>query len=105
MAGGREDDKGRTRLDFPGAAFLYPVAFMSAYKIEQKRLQHRGREFHFVSYEGQLANPAKALAAVPPGWYLMQSGKRIPVMPQDRDQPAEAVEKVLIQWLDSHVFA
>ena len=48
---------------------------------------------------------AMSLAAVPPGWYLMQSGKRIPVMPQDRDQPAEAVEKVLIQWLDSHVFA
>lgn len=78
---------------------------MSAYKIEQKRLLHRGREFHFVSYEGQLANPAKALAAVPPGWYLMQSGKRIPVMIQNRDTPAEAVDKSLIQWLDSHVFA
>ena len=35
----------------------------------------------------------------------MQSGKRIPVMPQNRDVPAEAVDKSLIQWLDSHVFA
>jgi hypothetical protein len=78
---------------------------MSTYKIEQKRLVHRGREFHFVSYEGVIANPAKALPATPPGWYLMQSGKRIPVMPQNRDQATEAVDKGLIQWLDSHVFA
>jgi hypothetical protein len=78
---------------------------MSAYKIEQKRLTHRGVEFHFVSYEGQLANPAKSLPAMPPGWYLMRSGKRVPVMAEDRGLPAEAVDKSLIAWLDSHVFA
>lgn len=78
---------------------------MSGYKIEQKRLVHRGREFHFVSYEGVLANPSKALPASPPGWYLMQSGKRIPVMPQDRDQAAEDVDEGLIKWLDAHVFS
>ena len=57
------------------------------------------------AYEGVLANPAKALPATPPGWYLMQSGKRIAVMPQLRDQPDAAVDQGLIKWLDSHVFA
>ena len=78
---------------------------MSVYKSEQKRLVHRGREFHFVSYEGQLANPGKSLPATPAGWYLMQSGKRIPVMPENRDMTAETLDKNLIEWLDSHVFA
>ena len=87
---------------------------MSSYKIEQKRLVHRGREFHFVSYEGVLANPSKALPAsisrtsgpriTTPGWYLMQSGKRISVMPQILDQTPEAVDEGLIKWLDRHVF-
>ncbi|HSE50915.1 MAG TPA: hypothetical protein VLB00_01910 [Gemmatimonadales bacterium] len=78
---------------------------MSAYKIEQKRLVHRGREFHFVSYEGVLANPSKSVPAAPAGWYLMQSGKRISVMPQVLDQSPEAVDESLIKWLDRNVFA
>jgi hypothetical protein len=78
---------------------------MSAYKIEQKRLVHRGREFHCVSYEGVLANPSKSVPAAPAGWYLMQSGKRISVMPQVLDQSPEAVDESLIKWLDRNVFA
>ena len=78
---------------------------MSAYKIEQKRLVHRGREFHFVSYEGVLANPSKSVPAAPAGWYLMQSGKWISVMPQVLDQSPEAVDESLIKWLDRNVFA
>jgi hypothetical protein len=35
----------------------------------------------------------------------MRAGKRWPVMLQDRDQPPEAVDKSLIQWLESHIFA
>ena len=77
---------------------------MSAYKIEQTRLVHRGREFHFVSYEGVLANPSKSVPAAPAGWYLMQSGKRISVMPQVLDQSPEAVDESLIKWLDRNVF-
>ena len=78
---------------------------MSAYNIEQKRLVHRGGEFHFVSYEGVLANPSKSVPAAPAGWYLMQSGKRISVMPQVLDQSPEAVDESLIKWLDRNVFA
>lgn len=77
---------------------------MSSFKMEQKRLTHRGREFHFVSYEGVLANPVKALPATPAAWFLMQGGKRWMVMPLVRDQAPEAVDKGLIQWLESHIF-
>lgn len=78
---------------------------MGSYKVDQKRLIHRGREFHFVSYEGVAANPSKLQPASPPGWYLMQSSKRIPVMPQVLDQSPEAVDQGLIKWLDENVFA
>jgi hypothetical protein len=77
---------------------------MSSFKMEQKRLMHRGREWHFVSYEAQLANPVKALAAQPAAWFLMQGGKRWMVMPLVRDQAPELVEKGMIQWLESHIF-
>ena len=77
---------------------------MSSYKMEQRRLVHRGREFHFVSYEGHLANPVKEVLAMPPTWFLMQGGKRWPVMPQLRDQQPDEVERGLISWLESHVF-
>jgi len=76
---------------------------MSGFKMEQKRLQHRGREFHFVSYEGQLANPVKSLPALPAAWFLMQGGKRWMVMPLVRDQADDVVEKG--QWVDHHVFS
>ncbi|HEV8151088.1 MAG TPA: hypothetical protein VGP61_12975 [Gemmatimonadales bacterium] len=77
---------------------------MSGFKMEQKRLLHRGREFHFVSYEGVLANPVKAVPATPAAWFLMQGGKRWMVMPLVKDQAPEAVDKGLIQWLESHIF-
>ena len=78
---------------------------MSGFKMEQKRLVYRGREFHFASYEAQLANPVKALPAVPAAWFLMQSGKRWMVMPLVHDQAPDAVDRGLIQWLDAHVLA
>ena len=43
---------------------------MSSFKLEQRRLTLRGTEFHFVSYEGQLANPARHQAATSPTWFL-----------------------------------
>ena len=53
---------------------------MSTYKILQRHLSHRGRSFHFVSYEGHPANPAKQINAAPPTWFLIASGKRWEVM-------------------------
>jgi len=37
-------------------------------------------------------------------WYLMQAGKRWPVMPQEPGQPIEAVEQALRTWLEANAF-
>ena len=78
---------------------------MSTYKIEQKHLVHRGREFHFVSYDGRIANPARHEAAPVPAWFLMSAGKRWEVMPHIRGQDEAEVDRLLTQWLEKYVFA
>ena len=77
---------------------------MSSYRSEQRRLIHRGREFHFVSYEGRPANERRGETMLPPMWYLMREGKRSPVMPQVVGQEPAAVDRALVAWLDEHVF-
>ena len=78
---------------------------MSGYKTEQRRVVHRGREFHFVTYEGEVANPARLRVATEPAWYLMHAGKRWAVMPHQIGQETEVVERELTRWLDKNVFA
>jgi len=78
---------------------------MSTYKIDQRHLNHRGRVFHFVSYEGQPANPKREEAAVEPTWFLMGPGRRWSVMPQQVAQASEEVDRCLIAWLDEHLDA
>ncbi len=78
---------------------------MHAHKTDQRRLRHRGRDFHFVSYEGQAANPKRDIAATSPAWYLMAAGKRWEVMPHDAEQTPEEVDQLLLDWLDANVFA
>lgn len=74
-------------------------------KIAQRHLTHRGRRFHFVSYEGQLGNPGRRLAPVAPAWFLMSAGKRWEVMPHDPEQQPDELDRLLTEWLESHVFA
>ena len=78
---------------------------MSNYRIEQRRLTHRGREFHFVSYEGRPADARKDAPAEPAMWYLMAEGKRRAVMPQQLGQDLADLDRQLVRWLDEHVFA
>ncbi|MCC6317272.1 MAG: hypothetical protein IT361_06215 [Gemmatimonadaceae bacterium] len=78
---------------------------MAAYKTEQRFLVHRGVECHFVSYEGQAANPRKSLPATPPTWYFMKSGKRFAVMEQVAGQSEAEVDRLLLGWLDSLALA
>ena len=78
---------------------------MSSYKVEQKRLTHRGREFHFVSYEGQAGNLARQIAATVPTWFLMNGGKRWPVAPHQPGQEQGELDRVFTDWLEVHVFA
>jgi len=72
---------------------------VSSYKIEQRRVSYRGRDFHFVSYDRQPPNERRGEPEVPPMWYLMGPGKRWPVMPQVPGQTDEEVEHSLVGWL------
>lgn len=74
---------------------------MSSHKVKQCRLSFRGRDFHFVSYEGHPANERRGEAAMPPMWYLMGPAKRWPVMEHHPDQPDEEVERGLLKWLST----
>jgi len=78
---------------------------VSKEKTDQRRLTHRGRQFHFVSYEGHPGNPSKLVAATGPTWFLMSAGKRWEVMPSDPALEPAQVDLLLTQWLDTHVFA
>lgn len=78
---------------------------MSKYTVQQRRLRYRGREFHFVSYEGQPANPKREQPATEPAWYLMNAGKRWEVMPEEPGQEGEELDRLFMKWLDTHVFA
>jgi hypothetical protein len=78
---------------------------VSSYKVEQRRLSFRGRDFHFVSYEGRPANERRGEEASPPMWYLMGPAKRWPVMPQVLGQPDEDVDRALLGWLTRQEFA
>ena len=78
---------------------------MSAFKVQQRYLMHRGRSFHFVSYEGRPADTAKKLLATPPTWCLIASGKRWEVMAFDPLESPEQCDVRFMGWLDQHVFA
>ncbi|HEU4648163.1 MAG TPA: hypothetical protein VFS33_03825 [Gemmatimonadales bacterium] len=77
---------------------------MSSFKVEQRRLLFRGREFHFVSYEGRPANERKGDPAEPPMWYLMAEGKRRAVMPHTAGDDPALVDRALLRWLEEHIF-
>jgi hypothetical protein len=77
---------------------------MSAYRTQQHRLVHRGRSFHFVSYEGQPADEKHRRPEIPPSWYLMLAGKRWVVIPQVAETTPAELGRQFGEWLDAHVF-
>jgi hypothetical protein len=77
---------------------------VSSHKVEQRRLHHRGREFHFVSYEAQIANERRGVPALPAMWYLMNEGKRLPVLPHVPGQEMLELDDALLKWVDERVF-
>ena len=74
---------------------------MSSYKVQQHRLSHGGKSFHFVSYDAHPANARRGEEAMGPMWYLMRAGKRWPVMPQVIGQPEVETAAELGAWLRS----
>lgn len=77
---------------------------MAAYQNKHRYVVHRGREFHFVSYEGIRADTHKDRAAVPPTWFLLSAGKRWAVMPEDGAAEETEVDRLLAAWLERNVF-
>ena len=78
---------------------------MAAFRNEHRRFEHRGRPFHFVSYEAQAANPRKNLPAMPATWYLLSAGNRWPAIPLEIGRTDEELDAQLSQWRDSEVFS
>lgn len=77
---------------------------MATFRHEQHRITHRGRAFHFVSYEATTANPAKKIEELPDTWFLVSSGNRWPAIPHVPGQPAAELDTLLIAWLENVVF-
>ncbi len=77
---------------------------MSKYIVQQVRLTHRGREFHFVSYEGQPENRKANRPATDPAWFLMVAGRRWEVMPHQLEQEDQERNRLLAAWLEQRVF-
>jgi len=78
---------------------------VSAYKTQQHRLNHRGRSFHFVSYEGHPADVKRQQSEMPPTWHLMLAGKRWMVSPQVGETAPAELDCQFGEWLDAHVFS
>ena len=86
-------------------AFLAAKSPVAAYKTEQRYLVYRGMECHFVSYEGQPANPKKSIEATPATWYMMKAGKRFAVMEQVPGLSEAEIDRLLLNWLEEQGFA
>jgi len=78
---------------------------MATFRHEQHRVTHRGRAFHFVSYEATTANPNKHIEELPDTWFLVSSGNRWPAIPHVPGQPITDLESQLVAWLEQVVFA
>jgi len=78
---------------------------MQKYQNEHRRLPHRGRRFHFISYDAQDADLKKKILAAPAMWYLESSGNRWPAIPQILAQPEAELQSQLTAWLEAYVFA
>ena len=77
---------------------------MSSFKPEQHFLSLRGRELHFVAYEGSPGNVKKNEPATAAMWYLMSEGKRHRVMEYLFGQPEAERDVALREWAELHVF-
>jgi len=77
---------------------------MSKPQTEQRRLEYRGREFHFVSFDGIPENVKRGQPATLPAWWLMSAGTRWEVMPFRVGQDPKDLDRAFTAWLDTHVF-
>lgn len=72
--------------------------------VEQRRLQHRGRQFHFVAYDRPRTKTTRPRPAATPAWWLMSAGRRWEVMPFESGRDPADLDRAFTAWLDTHVF-
>lgn len=94
---------GVTQVRFPPSSPQAIEDAVSSHKVEQRRLNFRGRDFHFVSYEGHAADAKKDLPAMPAMWYLMRAGKRWPAIPHVPGQDPDTLDQALEVWIKDEV--
>jgi hypothetical protein len=78
---------------------------MASLSTEQRRVVHRGRTFHFVSYEAEERKGPGDRPPRGPTWYLVSSNNRWPAVPYQAGQPMDEVDALCIAWLEEAVFA
>ncbi|MEO8140434.1 MAG: hypothetical protein ABI742_12350 [Gemmatimonadota bacterium] len=75
---------------------------MTRLRVDQHRVFHRGREFHFVTYDGD-ADPENTGGAAM--WYLMSGLRRCEAIRQVPEQDEPTLDARLRRWLDTNAFA
>jgi hypothetical protein len=83
---------------------LFDKGGMSRYRVDQRIVLHRGREFHFVSAEPTPCKGPKVAPAPPAMWFLMSAGKRWEAIPEVPGQSVDDLDAKLRTWLNAHVF-
>lgn len=78
---------------------------MPSLSHEQRRLDHRGRSFLFVSYEAEDLPKRSVAPRRGPTWYLVSANHRWPAVPYRLGQALEEVDMLCIAWLEEVVFA
>jgi hypothetical protein len=78
---------------------------MPSLSHEQRRLDHRGRSFLFVSYDSEDRPKRSVEPPRGPTWYLVSANHRWPAVPYRSGQNIEEVDALCIAWLEEVVFA
>lgn len=68
---------------------------LGSYRVEQRKLSHKGREFHFVSYDA-----LPGMLGASSMWFLMSSGTRWEAVAQIPGEDPAETDARLIEWLD-----
>ncbi|HEX9692615.1 MAG TPA: hypothetical protein VGA22_10995 [Gemmatimonadales bacterium] len=75
----------------------------SRYLVEHRHITLGDREFHFVSYEGEPAKPARNQPGTADKWFLVNAGYRREVMMQDPEHTPEDIDRLLTEWIEAHL--
>lgn len=76
-----------------------------SFVVEHRHITHRGRRFHFVTYDGQAAVAARNIPATDPAWFLVSAGYRWEAVPHRQGQDPVELDRLLTEWLETSAFA